>query len=131
MTPELMNLTLTAAFTGCLWVPYILNRLAVGNGVLHEIGYPDSPTTLSPWADRLKRAHHNAIENLAVFATLVLTAQALGVHTEATALAATAYFWARVAHALSYTFAIPWVRTLAFSAGWACQMAFAWAIFAR
>jgi uncharacterized MAPEG superfamily protein len=131
MTPELMNLALTATFTGCLWVPYILNRLVVGHGLLHEVGYPDSQTMLSPWADRLKRAHHNAIENLVVFATLVLTAHALGVHTEATALAAAAYLWARVAHALSFTFAIPWVRTLAFSTGWACQMAFAWAILAR
>jgi uncharacterized MAPEG superfamily protein len=33
------------------------------------------------------------------------------------------YFWARVIHFASYTFAIPWVRTLSFVAGFACQVA--------
>ena len=128
MTPEITNLALVTALTGTLWVPYVLNRIAVGKGVLHEVGYPEEATKLSPWADRLKRAHGNAVENLVVFAPLVLAAHALGVHTGVTLLAATAYLWARVAHALSYTFAIPWVRTLAFSAGRVCQAAFAWAI---
>jgi hypothetical protein len=41
------------------------------------------------------------------------------------------YLAARVAHAGSYTFAIPWVRTISFSIGWGCQMVFAWAIFAH
>lgn len=128
MTPELTYLTLVTTFTGILWIPYILNRLAVGKGVLHEVGYPDEATKLSPWADRLKRAHNNAVENLVIFAPLALGAHALGVHSNTTVLVAQAYLWARVAHALSYTFAIPWVRTLSFSAGWACQMVFAWAI---
>ena len=37
-------------------------------------------------------------------------------------MACTVYFWARVVHYLAYTFAIPWVRTLAFAAGWICTM---------
>jgi uncharacterized MAPEG superfamily protein len=131
MTNELTNLTWVATLTGLLWIPYILNRLLVGKGLLHEIGYPDEPTRLSPWADRLKRAHANAVENLVVFAALVLVAQAAGVHTQGTALAATIYFWARVAHMVSYLFAIPWVRTFAFTIGWGCQMAFAWALVSR
>jgi uncharacterized MAPEG superfamily protein len=39
------------------------------------------------------------------------------------------YFWARVVHLLAYTFAIPWVRTLAFTVGWVAQMVVAWQIF--
>jgi uncharacterized MAPEG superfamily protein len=128
MTPELSNLTWTSALTGLLWVPYILNRLAVGKGVLHEVGYPDEPTKLSPWADRVKRAHLNAVENLVVFAGLTLTAHAVGVHTSSTVIATQVYLWARVAHAVSYGLAIPWVRTVSFSVGWGCQMVLAWAI---
>lgn len=131
MTIELTCLTLATTFTAVLWVPYILNRLAVGKGLLHEVGYPDEPTKLSPWADRLKRAHANAVENLVVFAPLVLAASVAGVHTPTTALAAEVYVGARVVHALVYTLGIPWVRTLAFSAGWASVMAFAWALLSR
>ena len=90
-----------------------------------------SPTQLSPWADRLRRAHANAVENLVVFAALVLAAHVAGVHTGGTALAAAIYLWARVAHALSYALAIPWVRTLSFSVAWGCQVVFAWALLAR
>lgn len=131
MTTELTNLAWVSALTGLLWVPYILNRLAVGKGVLHDVGYPSEATKLSPWAERLKRAHDNAVENFAVFAPLVLVAHAAGVHTQATGLAAAVYLWARVAHAASYTFAVPWVRTIAFTVGWVCQMAFARAVFSR
>ena len=95
MTIELTCLTLVTTFTAVLWVPYILNRLTVGKGLLHEVGYPDEPTKLSPWADRLKRAHTNAVENLVVFAPLVLAASVAGVHTPTTALAAEVYVMGR------------------------------------
>src|SRR5262245_23508184 len=130
MTTELTYLCLVTTFTGLLWIPYILNRLSVGKGVLHEIGYPDEPTILSPWAARLKRAHENAVENLVVFAPLVVIAHAVGARTSGTALAAMIYLAARLAHAGAYTFAIPWVRTIAFAVGWGCQMVFAWALLA-
>jgi len=128
MTTELTNLMWVAAFTAMLWMPYILNRLAVGPGLLHEIGYPDTPTKLSPWADRLKRAHYNAVENLVVFAPLVLIAHVVGIHSSFTALASTVFLVARIVHALVYTFAIPWLRTISFTVGWLCQLAFVYAI---
>src|SRR5262245_50059260 len=108
MTTELTILAWVAAITATLWVPYVLNRVTVGKGVLHEVGYPDEVTRLSPWAERLKRAHENALQNIAVFAPLVLIAHAVGVHTPATGWAAIIYLGARVAHAVSYLFAIPW-----------------------
>ena len=49
----------------------------------------------------------------------------------AVASAAMLYFWARVVHALAYTLAWPWVRTLAFAAGFVAQMMVAWQILAR
>ena len=61
--------------------------------------------------------------NLVVFATLVLIADAANVSNATTVLACQLYFWARLVHLLSYTFAIPWVRTISFVAGFGCQVA--------
>jgi uncharacterized MAPEG superfamily protein len=71
------------------------------------------------------------VENLAVFAVLVLAAHALGVSNNAIATAAMVYFWARVVHVVAYTLAWPWVRTLAFAVGFFAQAAVAWQILAR
>lgn len=121
MSPELRYLALVATLTGLLWVPYILNEIAV-RGLLDAVGYPANPKPLAPWAQRLKGAHYNAAENLVVFAALVLAAVAAGVHHPAVATAAAIYFWARLVHAVAYTLAVPWVRTLSFLVGFAMQM---------
>ena len=122
MTSELMYLTWVTTLTAVMWMPYILNMIAV-RGLVDAVGYPDNPKPLSPWAAKMKKAHANAVENLVVFAALVLIANAAGVSNDITVMAANLYFWARLVHLLSYTFAIPWVRTLAFVAGFACQLA--------
>jgi uncharacterized MAPEG superfamily protein len=124
MNTELRYLTYVALFTALMWIPYILNEIVV-RGLVGAVGYPQNPKPLSPWAARMKAAHYNAIENLAVFATLVLVANALHLGGRAIALSCVAYFWARVAHLLAYTFAIPWVRTLAFLVGFAAQLCIA------
>lgn len=124
MTSELMSLTWVATLTALLWIPYILNMIAV-RGLIDAVGYPDNPQPLSGWAAKMKASHANAIENLAVFATLVLIADAAGISNQVTVLACEFYFWARLVHVLSYTFAVPWVRTISFVAGFACQMALA------
>lgn len=128
MNAELHSLAMVTVFTALLWVPYILNEIMV-RGVIDAVGYPENPKPLAKWAERLKRAHYNAVENLAVFAALVLIAQAIGMHSAAIASAACVYFWARVVHAAAYTFGIPWVRTLAFVVGFGCQMCIAWHLF--
>ena len=122
MTSELMSLTWVTTLTAIMWMPYILNMIAV-RGLVNAVGYPDDPEPLSPWAAKMKAAHSNAIENLVVFAALVLIADAADVSNATTVLACQIYFWARLVHLLSYTFAIPWVRTLAFTAGFFCQIA--------
>lgn len=124
MTSELMSLTWVTTLTALLWVPYILNTIAV-RGLVDAVGYPENPAPLAAWAQRMKAAHYNAVENLVVFAALVLVAHVAGVSNETTVLVCQVYFWARVVHAASYTFGIPWVRTLAFAAGFICQMALA------
>jgi uncharacterized MAPEG superfamily protein len=124
MTSELMSLTWVTTLTAIMWMPYILNMIAV-RGLVDAVGYPDDPKPLSAWAAKMKAAHSNAVENLVVFAALVLIANAAGVSNSITVLACQLYFWARLVHLLSYTFAIPWVRTIAFVAGFACQIAIA------
>lgn len=125
MSTELLYLTLVAAFTGLLWVPYILDRIAV-RGILDAVGYPENPKPQSAWAQRLMKAHDNAVENLVVFAALVLVAQAVGATGGAVAGACAVYFWARVVHAAAYTFAVPWVRTLSFAVAFFAQITIAW-----
>ena len=116
MTIELTYLVYVAVFTVLMWVPYILNLIAV-RGLSDAVGYPADPKPIAPWAQRLKAAHYNAVENLVVFAPLILVAHVAGANGAATATCAMVYFWARIVHALAYTFAIPWVRTLAFATG--------------
>lgn len=129
MTLELKYLLLVTVLTGLLWVPYILNRIAV-RSVADTVGYPENPKPVSRWAQRLQAAHGNAVENLVVFATLVLIADAIGTTNGATVLACCVYFWARLAHAVVYTLGMPWLRTLTFGAGFACQATLAWQLLA-
>jgi uncharacterized MAPEG superfamily protein len=129
MKTELMYLTWVTALTGLMWVPYILDRIAVW-GLNDTAGYPDNPKPQSPWARRLMKAHANAVENLVVFAALVLAAHAAGVSNSVTVAASAVYFWARVVHLLAYTFAVPWARTLAFAVGFFAQAAIAWQLLA-
>lgn len=130
MKPELLYLVYVTVFTGLLWVPYILDRIAK-RGLLDTVGYPENPKPQSPWAQRLKKAHINAVENLVVFAALVLGAVAAGLSNSIIAGACAVYFWARVVHALAYTFAVPWVRTLAFTVGFFGQATIAWQLLSR
>jgi uncharacterized MAPEG superfamily protein len=62
-------------------------------------------------AQRAQRAHLNMLENLALFAILVLVAVVGGRTNEMTALGAQIFLWARVAYAVIYLIGIPWVRT--------------------
>ena len=127
MASELMSLTAVTVLTAVLWMPYILNTIAV-RGIVDAVGYPEDPKPLSAWAAKMKAAHANAIENLVVFAALVLIANAAGVSNASTVMACEVYFWARLLHVASYTFAIPWVRTISFAVGFGCQMILAIAL---
>lgn len=129
MPTELFWLTLTVALTGLFWLPYILDRILV-RGLAGAMANPRADAApQSAWADRLMAAHGNAVENLVVFATLVLTAHALGIANPTTAFACALYFWARLVHAVVYTLGIPVLRTLSFVAGFVAQVQLFLAIF--
>lgn len=121
MSSELTSLTWVAALSAVMWIPYIINAVMV-RGLVDAVGYPEDPKPLAPWAQRMKAAHYNSVENLVVFSAAVLIAHAAGVSNDTTVLACQVYFWARVAHLLVYTFAVPWLRTLSFTVGWLCVM---------
>lgn len=131
MTREVLWLTLTVILTGVLWIPYTLDRIMV-RGLIGAMANPsrnDKPQ--SPWAQRLYFAHSNAVENLVVFAALVLILDTQGHSTMSTAIACAVYFWARLAHVIVYVLGIPVLRTLAFTVGFAAQAALALAVFGK
>jgi uncharacterized MAPEG superfamily protein len=124
-------LAASTLMTALFWVPYILERMvALGVvGALKPVD-PEDEAKQALWARRAKRAHYNAIENLVVFATLVLVAQAIGkADASQVVLAAQIYFWARLIHFPSLTLGLPGVRTLSFLAGFAAQIMVAIEIF--
>ncbi len=122
MTSELTILTWVVTLTALMWMPYALNTIMV-RGIKDTVGYPVDPKPVAPWATRMKLAHYNAVENLVIFAALVLTLHAAGISNETTVLACQVYFWARLVHFIVYGFGIPWVRTLAYAIGWASFVA--------
>ncbi len=122
MTSEMMTLTWVLALSAVMWVPYIINTIVV-RGLVDAVGYPDDPKSLAPWAQRMKKAHYNAVENLVVFAVLVLTLNALDISNATTVMACNVYFWARLVHYIVYSAGIPWLRTLSFAAAWLCIVA--------
>ena len=128
MTRELFWLTLTVILTGLLWVPYVLNRIMV-RGLFGAMANPtrtDKP--MAEWANRLMFAHDNAVENLIVFAPLVLILNAADISTPTTVLACAVYFWSRVVHLIVYTLGLPVFRTVAFLVGFGAQAVLAVAI---
>ncbi|TMA24742.1 MAG: MAPEG family protein [Deltaproteobacteria bacterium] len=129
MKPELFWLALTATMTGLFWIPYILNR-AMRSGLAGALATPmmGAPTAEAEWAQRSKRAHSNAVENLVVFAALVTVAQFAGVSNQVTAFAAALYFWTRLGHFVVLTLGIPYLRTLIWTASWVAEMIIAWQV---
>ena len=131
MSKELLWLTLTVILTGLMWVPYILDRVMV-RGLMGAMANPsrnDKPQ--SPWAQRLYFAHTNAVENLVIFAALVLILNAMQHSTQSTVIACAVYFWARLAHAIIYAMGVPVLRTLAFTVGFLAQVVLVIAVFGK
>ena len=122
MTTELWMLVWSALL--CLVIPtiYVVGLVTLPGGLAWGLGNRDAVLEVPPWVERARRAHTNLVENLAPFAIVVLTAHVAGQANATTALGATLFFWARVAHFLVYTAGIPYVRTLAFAAGIAGEL---------
>ena len=122
MSAELTWLAATALITGLMWLPYILSLMGQ-MGVMTALSDGNHETGLEVlWAQRAKRAHANAVENLVVFAPLAIAVHVTGMSSGATATACAVFFYSRLAHFVVYTMGIPVVRTLAFAVGFLCQM---------
>jgi len=110
MQPELSLLVWAVVLT-------FVQMLVAVTGTFLQVGLPPlvgNREGLAPcagWAGRAQRAHHNMLENLVLFAALVLVA-VLAQKTNSTTLAgAQVFLWARVAYAVIYLIGIPWLRT--------------------
>jgi uncharacterized MAPEG superfamily protein len=120
MTPELKYLAFTALLTGSLWIPYIVCQV-VTNGTLQTANYVDpTPRPVPLWGQRANRAHINAVETFAPFAALVILVQLINKNDSMTAFWAMSYFWVRLAHAIVFIAAIPYIRTILFVLGYVC-----------
>ena len=110
MQPELTLLVWAAVLT------FVQMLIAVSGATL-QLGLPTlagNREGLAPctgWAGRAQRAHHNMLENLVLFAALVLVAVVAQKTNSTTLHGAQVFFWARVAYALIYLIGIPWLRT--------------------
>jgi uncharacterized MAPEG superfamily protein len=112
MSPDLMYLLLSTILC-------FVQVLVAATAANQQVGLPklagnreDLPV-YTGIAGRARRAHLNMVENLVLFAALVLIAAAAGKANAMTALGATLFFWGRLAYAIIYVIGIPWLRTLA------------------
>ena len=112
MSPDLHALLLSVILC-------FVQMLIAATGANTQVGLPtlagnreDLPDMVG-WAGRARRAHLNMIENLVLFAPLVLIAAVAGKANATTAMGAMIFFWARLAYAVIYLIDIPWLRTLA------------------
>ncbi len=130
MSVELKYLAYTALLTASLWIPYIACQVMT-NGFLSGENYRDpTPRPVPLWGQRANRALLNAVETFAPFAALVLIAHVAGKESAMTAFWTMSFFWLRLAHAVVYWLAVPFVRTLVFTLGYVAVCGLAWSVLA-
>ncbi len=91
-------------------------------------GNRDNMPEIVGWPGRARRAHLNMLENMVVFATLVLIAAVAGKANATTAMGAMIFFWARLAYAVIYLIGLPWLRTLAWAVSVIGMVMIAWVL---
>ena len=107
MSVELQLLVWATALT-------LVQAIIAAIGAQLQVGLPalagnrERLPTIEGWAGRAQRAHRNMLENLVLFAALVLVAQIAGKSNVSTALGAQLFFWARLIYVPVYLVGIPW-----------------------
>jgi uncharacterized MAPEG superfamily protein len=110
MKPELMLLA------WAVLLAFVQMLVAVSGHTL-QVGLPalasnrEGVPPATGWAGRAARAHRNMIENLVLFAALILIATLSNRTDSMTLLGAQIFFWARLVYAFVYVAGIPWLRT--------------------
>lgn len=95
----------------------LVQALIPAAGASLQVGLPrlagnrEAMPPMEGWVGRAQRAHRNMLENLILFAALVLVAHVGGKANVFTAIGAQLFFWARLVYAFVYIAGIPWVRT--------------------
>jgi uncharacterized MAPEG superfamily protein len=112
---------MTVEFQLLIWslgLTFVQMLVAVVGTVLY-LGIPKAAANrerlpeITGWAGRARRAHLNMIENMVLFAPLIIIADIAGRDNGMTQLGAQLFFWARLAYAVIYVAGIPYLRTLA------------------
>ena len=128
MTTDLKYLAYTAILTAPLWIPYVVCQVMT-NGFLEPPNYVDPTQRPVPLrGNRADRAHLNAVESFAPFAALVIVAHIAQKADAMTAFWAICFFWLRLAHAVVYWLAIPFIRTLVFTLGFVAVAGIFWEV---
>lgn len=110
MAPELIWLVWSVALA-------FLQVVVATAGAQLQVGLPtlassrENMPLLTGWAGRMQRAHRNMIENLVLFAALVLVAVVAGKSNNITLMGAQVFFWARLVYVVVYGMGIAWLRT--------------------
>lgn len=126
MSSDLKYLALTAMLTASLWIPYVVSQVMT-NGFLTPPNYVDpTPRPVPLWGKRADRTYLNAVEVFAPFAALVIVAHLTGKANAMTAFWAACFFWLRLAHAVVFLLAIPYVRTMIFTLGFVAIAGIFW-----
>jgi uncharacterized MAPEG superfamily protein len=112
MTPELTYLVWSAVLTLAL-AAISASGATLQVGLERLAGNRENMPEMAGWAGRAARAHRNMLENLVLFAILVLTARAANIGNAMTVLGAQVFFWGRIAHAIIYIAGVAWLRTAA------------------
>jgi uncharacterized MAPEG superfamily protein len=128
MTIDLKYLAYTAMLTATLWIPYVISQVTA-NGFLTPPNYVDpTPRPVPLWGKRADRTYLNAVEAFAPFAALVIVAHISSKANPMTAFWAMWFFWMRLAHAVVYLLAVPYLRTLVFTLGFVAVAGIFWEV---
>ena len=112
-----LQILFCAIVLGILQLILAATASVLGRGLPWGVGPRDEGwPALGKIGGRLERAYKNFIETFAFFAAAVLLAHALGKSTHFTVLGAQIYIWARLLYVPAYVLAIPFVRTLIWTA---------------
>ncbi|WOJ90208.1 MAPEG family protein [Methylocapsa polymorpha] len=111
MTIELKLLVWTVALAFAQMLIAVVGA-AQEVGIEELAGNREYTPKLTGWAERARKGHLNILENLALFAPLVLVAQIAGRTNETTALGAEIFFFARLLYVFVFAAGVPYLRTL-------------------